>query len=501
MLKGIFNNPEIIRNSRYRLRQKTVILTIVVTMILFIFIGIMALGPSRGPMTESWHALFIVYASFALIVGYFYGTGLTATSIIGEKDKKTYDFLFMTPLSDTDIAIGKLIGSTVHMWLILAIMTLFLVISALAGGINGIRFIIFYLTLISGALFCSSLGLLVSVSINKIASSFIGVGILIILFIFSSSLGATGSDNYWSDAFGYLKFLGLLSPFAVLWNISGELNSDSGRYQNIISFFNFGINGGWFTVLLYLWFGYWIMRAVIRRIRNLQGVYLTPIETIIFFGVLEVLLIGFQWKYARYDITVWASLATYLLINGLLLIILFSFLTLSREGYFNYVRNRLANKSFGLLDKRTPPHLLCILLCVLVMLGVFIMTAGFSKCGVTLTCLEIWVLIALVSIFYLLVQWLKTILVNTGTLVSIIILMVVLGLPPMVVAIFNLADKTYLYLNPIAYITATHHYGELSHLDLWFHPVLLGVILIGMLCLFLKRHSTIKKIVQHRMEL
>ncbi|MFH1226919.1 MAG: ABC transporter permease [Planctomycetota bacterium] len=508
MIKDIFTNPEVIRNARYRLRPKTVWLTIFITAAFLILVAIMAFNPLRDNAHESWRNLFVAYAWIATVTGFFYGVSLTTMSVMGEKDKKTYDFMFMTPLSDSAISIGKLIGSSLHMWLILAIMTLFLLVSGLGGEIAPVKMLVFYLALILGSLLCAACGMLVSVSITRTTSSLVGVLIVLGVCVISSGLGM-GSREY--D--GYLQFYGLLSPVPIIMDISEEL---SRWYDpNIISFFNRNINAGLLTIAIYAWLIFWIMRAVIRKVRNLQGVYFTELEALIIFVVFEVLMAGFQWKYMSnpYGKHFWDSLATYLITNGIFLAVFSCGLTLSREDYFSYVRQGILKTPAEALRKLSPPHILYIILC-LTMIGGLLMIP-FRTDNLLLVGLEIWVLIAAVSIFYLLVQFLRTILVYAGPVVAIIISAAALGLPPIFLAAFGVPDKYFVWFNPIAYITQIHwflfrlgtdyyyHYRNkpFTNTDLWFLPVLLAVMLAMMLVFFIVRHNQIKRTIRHRMKM
>ncbi|MEW6027150.1 MAG: ABC transporter permease, partial [Planctomycetota bacterium] len=380
MFSDISNNPEILRNIRYRLRPKTLILTILIVNVLFISIGLLALLPKKYISVSDFRDLFLVYAWFAVIINFSYAIALTTTSLVGEKDKKTYDYLFMTPLSDRAIAIGKLIGSTVNMWLILATMLPYLVITGIFGGLNTFRLIQFFPILILGALFSASLGLLISTSITKMASGFTGIFILLILMSFSIGLS--------QSCCGYIRFLGLLSPFSILFHIRDQFSPRyyHGQFTDSISFFGSDISGGWLTIFLFVWFTYWIMRAVTRRVRNPQGGFLTQIEALIFFVVFEVLLVGFQLEYLHnqplYGGYFKEAFAAYLLVNGFILITLSLGLTLSRENYFQYIRNRLLRQPYQILGGQNPSHFIFALLYAILITG-FITMASYQQTLVT----------------------------------------------------------------------------------------------------------------------
>ena len=495
MLKDIFNNPEIIRNIRYRLRLKTVIITISLTCFLALFVGFVTVAPEShlSPWPVRCHGLFLIYAWTTAVICCLYGVSTTTPSIINEKDKKTYDFMFMTPLSDRTIAVGKLLGSTINMWLILALLTPFLLISGLMGEVNILALMFFYFILVTSALLSAAIGMLISVSTGKVTSGFVGVIAIIVIYFGSASFIAARKEA------PYLEFFSLVNPSRILIDITGGEKP----FKDIISFFGQDINAAYLTIGLYIWFIFWIMRAVTRRIRNLRDAFFTPIEAIIFFAVFETLILGFQWKYMRTADYFWPSFTTYLYVNTILLLLLTAGMTLSREGYFAYVRGRIENQKYKLLDRRRPAHLLFGLLCAMMVIGLLIITKA-----TTLECttpplviwLEAWVIIVVVLAIYLLVQLFKTILVNSGPLVSALIIILALSLPPIVIKAFKIPEEYYMYLNPGAYLSQARYYWA-EEIHLWIHPIVSTVVLLVIAVFFGLRHYQIKRVIQCRMKM
>jgi ABC-type transport system involved in multi-copper enzyme maturation permease subunit len=494
MFKDIFNNPEIIRNVRYRLRLMSVIITVSLTYFLALFVIFVVIVPSsHTPYPERFHGLFLFYAWITILIGCLYGVSATTPSIINEKDKKTYDFMFMTPLSDRTIAVGKLLGSTIHMWFLIALLTPFLLISGLLGKVDILALIFFYLILLVSTLLSATIGMLISVSVGKTTSGFAGVIAIIIIYFASASFIGLRKEA------PHLEFFSLVNPSRILIDITGGKEP----FKDIISFFGNDINAAYLTIGLYIWFIFWIMRAVIRRIRNLQGVLFTPIEAIIFFTVFEFLILGFQWKYMRTTEYFWPSFAIYLSVNIMLLLLLIPGITLSKENYFAYVRGRAESQRYKLMDRRRPAHLLFGLLCTIMVIGLLIITEATTlECTATplVIWLQTWVVIAMILSIYLIVQMSKTILTNYGSFASLIIIILSLSLPPIVIGTFKIPEEYYMHLNPIAYLIGAPNLWA-SGIYLWIHPIVITAVLLLMILLFTLRHFQIWQVIQRRMKL
>ncbi|MBI4833564.1 MAG: ABC transporter permease [Planctomycetes bacterium] len=442
----------------------------------------------------------MIYAVFALLIGFIYGAASTASCVVGEKDKNTYDLLFLTPLSDKSLTIGKLIGSTAHAWFLLLLILPFILISGLAGHVDGIRLISFHLVLISGTLFFASLGLLISISVKKPSEATGGAVISVIIIIIMSSAFLDIKET---------RFLSALSPIPLMREIGEEFsraNYYRSLYINEASFFGLSTNGALFTILLYLYLTYWAIIAVARKIRNPAGIYLSKLQAIIFFLIFEMFMVGAIWKYSqlplmdnvRYEYTFNAVLYAYTFTNIVLLFALIFGLTLSYDDYFAYVRANAEKRPYKLFHQRTPSHLL-VLICLVIMIAGFIVAVRSFSLQQSLV-LHLVVALETVAIFYLVMQLFKTLMKNYGAIVSFILLIIANGIPPLVIAVFDLPARYHLYLNPIAYLAQIDDYVFKSNTEYFTLPIILGVLLIGMSMLFIKRHYTIKEIVVRRMQ-
>ncbi|MBI5777921.1 MAG: ABC transporter permease subunit [Planctomycetes bacterium] len=501
MFKNAFNNPELERNILYRLRPKMAVLTLVFTVAFCVFVALVTLLNNNryyyGYYNDGGLELFRFYTGFALILGYSYALLAASFSIISEKTRKTYDLLFMAPMSDAQISIGKLIGSSIHMWLILGIVTPFITFAAVRSyeTIGLYNFTLFYLVLISGCVLCASIGLLFSVSINPKSSLIVAAGNIIIM---GSALGGLIAGFARTDN----QFLAILTPTSFLARFDS--------YDHALTsadFFGLSIDKGLLTIAIYIWFSFWIIRAVIRRIRNPYGTYLKPLEALGFFAGLEIFLTGMHWNTFTQPSHIWNAFSFYLLFNGLVLVMMVLLMALPRDTYQDYVRGILAKRPFGFMDRKSPPHILLLLLCGVLFAGLYgiINSNDISVKYAPEIYLAFWVLVAFVYIFYLLVQFCKTIFVYSGPLVAVLIICAASIIPSIILGVCRMPEKYFLYFNPIAYIMEIpgvyrHDYWHLRDADYFGPPVALTILLGVMLVVFVMRHYQLRAKIARRMK-
>ncbi len=88
---------------------------------------------------------------------------------------------------------------------------------------------------------------------------------------------------------------------------------------------------------------------------------------------------------------------------------------------------------------------------------------------------------------------------NYGTVVAVLLFIVGNTIPPLVIAVFDLPEKYYLYLNPVAYLARIGDPAAFqSNKEFYFLPILLAILLLVIGVIFIKRHYTIKKIISRR---
>jgi len=499
MLKNAWNNPELERNIIYRLRPRNIILTSLLTVAFCGFVVIIVMmrrsnyDYSYDFSRDNGLNLFLFYVGTSLFFGYFYSYIAASRSVIGEKSRKTYDFLFMAPMSDTQVTIGKLLGSTIHMWFILGILTPFIAFAAVRSyaSVSLAGFFVFYGILLSGCILAASIGLLLSSGLSP-KSSFISsgstIGLVIIAFV-AFMMGFSSSDA---------GIISIFFPTAFIARYN-QYSYDT----SLTDFFGTPIDKGLLTIALYAWLSLWIIKAVIRRIRNPSGTYLNPWEALILFVGLGLFLLGIHWNKYIQESYEWDIISFSLIFNGIVIAVIMLLLTLNKESYLDYLRNRLMNRPVRFMSYQSPPHMLFFFLSIIFLLDIGgIMFSGISSWSFILAALlASWVMIAFLYSFCLLVQLAKTIFIYSGSLIAILVAGTGLSLPPIAIGVLNLPDKYNIYSNPVSYIIEMQNsYYVWSGFEYLALPFGLTVLMVAMLAVFAWRHYQLKGAVARRMK-
>ncbi|WP_051671343.1 ABC transporter permease [Oribacterium sp. P6A1] len=122
---------------------------------------------------------------------------LTATSISGERERKTLGLLLTTQLDPWDIVIGKLMGALGTLLLLVFTSTPILATVYIYGGITFYQILVFFLFLVTSAVFCSSIGIMVSSFFTTTAAAtavayvmiFLSYTVMLMVTVFRAQLG------------------------------------------------------------------------------------------------------------------------------------------------------------------------------------------------------------------------------------------------------------------------------------------------------------------------
>lgn len=144
--------------------------------------------------------------------------GLTAASIVGERQRKSFDLVFSAPVTPKYYLVGKMIASYRYTLMILVLSVPVIALSALLGGATWGDILICYFLLSMVGLMSTALALLVSAVVEKlqtaIATSYLLVGLYVfITFLIAASTVFTGS--FGRGPIGEAPFVATLNPFLV----------------------------------------------------------------------------------------------------------------------------------------------------------------------------------------------------------------------------------------------------------------------------------------------
>jgi len=127
---------------------------------------------------EETHIVFILAFFF---FGLFRTTSSAATCITSEKEALTWPILLTTPLTEKQIAFGKIIGSCIGGWAFWLLLAVHLLVFSLAGVISPAAVLPLILLIASSALLVSAIGVFFSSCFKRSSTS---ASVNLILFIF-----------------------------------------------------------------------------------------------------------------------------------------------------------------------------------------------------------------------------------------------------------------------------------------------------------------------------
>jgi ABC-type transport system involved in multi-copper enzyme maturation permease subunit len=178
-----------------------------------VWLLLLLMAPARAPLPRG-QLLFASLSVLLLVFCFFSGIFLTADSVSEERREGTLGLLFLTDLDGYDVALGKLLATSLHAFYgLLAVLPL-LAYSMLIGGVTPGEFWRMSLALTLTLTFSLSVGLLVSVH-NRETRQAMGAAALVMLAMCLGPPMLSGLIQVIFKA-GWPKLLGWLSP---LWTV------------------------------------------------------------------------------------------------------------------------------------------------------------------------------------------------------------------------------------------------------------------------------------------
>ena len=189
-------------------------------------------NPDIGPQ------IYVLLATFQLLLLAFVAPALTAGVINGEKERQTFDLLLCTRLSSASIVLNKLLASiSLIILLIISSLPVFSIVYFYGGVLMvdiGRVFLIYLTTAITLGvigLFCSSIfkRTQISVAVSYIIVFFLLIGTLIIA-IFMQSMG-----NSRGMAPNSIPFIAYFNPLVALYSIFPSQGPGMDIFNNLIA--------------------------------------------------------------------------------------------------------------------------------------------------------------------------------------------------------------------------------------------------------------------------
>ncbi|MDX1934892.1 MAG: ABC transporter permease subunit [Capsulimonadales bacterium] len=225
-------NPVVVRDLRSHLRSPRSFWLIGGYLLLLGFLAVAGYAQSTG---QTWYRTDLTSANPVDVIGaqanlegfynFIFGTlagmillvapALTAHSIVGERQRQSFDLLVTTPLTAGQILIGKLISSIAFMGLLLILSLPATALCLLLGGANVADVLRIYFVLAVDAVVLSAIGLYFScaVRVPLLATVWTYISVLGFTFLtFVLGMSMDGSLSPLPGALLWLSPLGAISP-------------------------------------------------------------------------------------------------------------------------------------------------------------------------------------------------------------------------------------------------------------------------------------------------
>ena len=285
-MSAFFNNPEMLRNTRIQLRPGRVIAAVVIcaAISLTVWYSFEARTVARTVADDSieMFRLILMLQVVALLIG---GGIYELLSVHREKELNTFDYQRVTRLTSFELAMGKLFGAPVLIYLIVVCLMPVALLGAILAHALPFLVVKAYLILFVGCIAFHVLALLVSMASGRGASAIAILPFLLLVASTSVDFHLNASTNWTFHQ---------LNPFAA----TAMFESGVGQAPQVLFF---GVSVPHFIVLMaiYVTLTAWFMLAIVRNLKRDPSVYelYSPAQAFGFAMFLNFLIVGFfNWK-------------------------------------------------------------------------------------------------------------------------------------------------------------------------------------------------------------
>ncbi len=166
-----------------------------------------------GVLARFGSVLYVAFALLQLTLMLFFAPLFTAAAVSYEKDRRTFNLLLMTSLSDTEIVVGKLVAGLLNILIILGASVGLLSICALLGGISFGQVVNLFAVTAASGMAGGAMGLLIALWRDR---TFQSISLTILMVVFS----VVGVELF-SVNFPTLEFMGVpvkevLNPYRAM---------------------------------------------------------------------------------------------------------------------------------------------------------------------------------------------------------------------------------------------------------------------------------------------
>lgn len=184
-------NPVLIKELRSRMRGPrafillSIYLAILGLVMLFLYSALITENENNfNAGRDIGKLLFLTIATVALIEVCVLTPALTAGSIVGEKERQTYDLLITSLLTPWQIVWGKLVSALAFMFLLIFASVPLMSLAFLLGGVSAAEVLIAIVGLLTTAIFYAAIGLFwSSVMRSAISATSFALGSIILMLL------------------------------------------------------------------------------------------------------------------------------------------------------------------------------------------------------------------------------------------------------------------------------------------------------------------------------
>ena len=284
-MQAFWRNPEFVRHLRSQLRPMRAIAVAAVVAIVCVLVWMSCWGMKQAELEAARRAVMefhdklgsrwairvqqleadftrqvsLLFFQWLLgiqaVVVTFWSLAACAQGVLGERDRKTWDFQRTTRLSSAEMVIGKLLGEPVLGYFILVCSLPLSLIAGAVGGVSVSALFSTYAVLIANALFLGLGGLWLSTMLEGRSRGLFVIG----------ALGLAAFSGL-SIPFRQTQFPGL-AAFSPYMAMSSHLGGFGPRLESPTLF---GQSVPWavMSLLLYLCFGTWLALLLVRNIKR-----------------------------------------------------------------------------------------------------------------------------------------------------------------------------------------------------------------------------------------
>jgi hypothetical protein len=273
-METLWQNPELQRHVRGRLRKGRIVGGLVFYIGILLLLIYVSLQMHQGDLPILGRVLYFLLLGAQFFVSYIVGTVTCAGSIASEREKQSYDLIRMVPARPYHMALGRLLGTPILSYLLMAITLPVSLLCLLVGGIDLGLFLSTQCVLLAGGLGIHSVGLLISAQAPRAQAA--NALALITLFIFAGIFS--------------LPQLNFLHPMTYL------SLADKQHVLSEVTFFGWALPHPVMAVGVSLFLVIWGLIGVARNLEQEDNRAFSRGQSVVFYASFSFLLTGLFWK-------------------------------------------------------------------------------------------------------------------------------------------------------------------------------------------------------------